>query len=297
MKLFFSFLAAFTILACTPQDNTSEKIEAPVIVQNKSAHEHFNDYWYSNGAEITSYDLEQSRYGEIHKGHAVLITVPEQFLTNSQVKADSYSKEHIDILKLNLTKKFNTGIYPYSVMTSSFTPIKLDQSLKVSSSIQEWCGHSYMQLNNQNGLHIKSHSYFEKFADLNFQISEALLEDDLWNNLRIDPLHIKTGKLQMIPSLEFFNLYHKKVKVYEVSVTQELTDDFITTNLYYPTINRNLKITQINQPPYIIDSWEEKTGNHPNNITKATRKVTEKIPYWNTNKPKDSLLRKQLKIK
>ena len=64
MKLFFSFLAAFTILACTTQDNTTEKIEAPVIVQNKSVHEHFNEYWYSNGAEITSYDLEQSRYGD-----------------------------------------------------------------------------------------------------------------------------------------------------------------------------------------------------------------------------------------
>ena len=30
----------------------------------------FHSYWYNYGAEITRFELEQSRYGEIHSGHA-----------------------------------------------------------------------------------------------------------------------------------------------------------------------------------------------------------------------------------
>ena len=72
----------------------------------------FNDYWHSGKAEITSYKLTQARYGEIHEGHAALIFVTEQFLSNEQVKADSESKDNIPVLKLNSTKNFQYGHIP-----------------------------------------------------------------------------------------------------------------------------------------------------------------------------------------
>ena len=37
------------------------------------AGEEFNAYWYAGKAEITSYSLQQARYGELRDGHAVLI--------------------------------------------------------------------------------------------------------------------------------------------------------------------------------------------------------------------------------
>ena len=46
----------------------------------------FKDYWYSGEAELTRYELEQARYGEIHRGDAVLIFVTEDFRTDKQVK-------------------------------------------------------------------------------------------------------------------------------------------------------------------------------------------------------------------
>ena len=55
------------------------------------------------------------------KGKAVLIYVTEDFLNKEQVKANRKSKVSQTVLKLNRTKKFNTGIYPYSIMTSLFT--------------------------------------------------------------------------------------------------------------------------------------------------------------------------------
>ena len=85
----------------------------------------FHSYWHNHGAEITRFELEQSRYGEIHSGHAVLIFVTEPFLPEKQVKADyeASRKKSIPVLKLNFIKKFNTGIYDYSMMKSVFTPI------------------------------------------------------------------------------------------------------------------------------------------------------------------------------
>ena len=47
-----------------------------IIAQTK--YDTFNAYWYTGLAEITSYSLEQARYGEIHKGSAVLIFVSEE---------------------------------------------------------------------------------------------------------------------------------------------------------------------------------------------------------------------------
>ncbi|MDP1340568.1 hypothetical protein, partial [Klebsiella variicola] len=82
------------------------------------------------------------------------------------VKADQPSETNIPVLKLNKTKNFITGIYPYSIMSSVFFPLEeISHALKISTSVQEWCGHTYTQLNNRNKFEIKSHSYFEGEAD------------------------------------------------------------------------------------------------------------------------------------
>ena len=88
----------------------------------------FNEYWYSGKAEITSYKLEQARYGEVHDGHAVLVFVTEDFSKSKQVKLDDPVNNKDDeqkVLKLNYVKKFNTGIYDYSIMESIFTPVDI----------------------------------------------------------------------------------------------------------------------------------------------------------------------------
>ena len=70
-------------------------------------------YWYDQGAEISSYDLNQSRYGQQHQGHAVMIYVTEPIDTVGQVKSDNPNAETtIPGLKLNATRRFLTGIYP-----------------------------------------------------------------------------------------------------------------------------------------------------------------------------------------
>lgn len=255
----------------------------------------FKNYWYAGKAEISSYKLEQARYGEIHQGHAVLIYVTENFNPEIQVKADYQSLKNIPILKLNSTKKFNTGIYPYSIMQSTFYPVSNNKNaIKVSSSIQEWCGHVYTQLNNKAQFEILSHSYFENEADQNFKINKAILENELWTMLRINPKTLPIGNLQIIPSLGFIQLRHKRIRPYNALVT--LTNGNYTIN--YPELNRVVSIKFNPKFPYDILSWEESFNSGSKILTtKATKLKTIRSPYWQKNSNKDEILRNTLQLK
>jgi hypothetical protein len=277
------------------QSQESNKIEQSSNSKPRVLSQEFKDYWYAGEAEITSYELEQARYGEIRKGHAVLIYVTEDFLPNAQVKADNQNPENISVLKLNATKKFNTGIYPYSIMQSTFYPLSTEQhALKISNSIQEWCGQTYTQLNNKSDFEINSHSYFEGEADQNYHLDKAILENELWTQLRIDPKQLPTGNLEIIPSLEFTSLKHVAIKPYHANT--ELKPDSYTIN--YPELNRTLTINFNKNSPYEILSWTEsfKSGSEIL-TTKATKMATLKSPYWNKNSNKDSILRETLRLK
>ena len=85
----------------------------------------FKNHWFDGFAEISSYELTQSRYGQQRIGKAVLIFVTEDFLAKEQVKANQKSKTTIPVLKSNRTKNFLTGIYPYSIMSSSFSSLRI----------------------------------------------------------------------------------------------------------------------------------------------------------------------------
>lgn len=286
----------FSLTACkeTPQiiasnytatETSSEKKEA------KPLSEEFNKYWYAGEAEITSYKLEQARYGETREGHSVLVYVTEPFLPKEQVKANRNNESNINVLKLNTTKKFNTGIYPYSIMQSTFYPINnTKHAIKVSASVQEWCGHTYIQLNNREQFNIMAHSYFEGEADQDFKLPKTVLENELWTQLRIDPKSLPTGDFEIIPSLEFIRLKHIAIKSYKASAKLKTGKYAITI----PELNRSLNINFNPNFPFDITSWEETTNG---TTTKATKLKTIKSAYWNKNSNKDKVLRETLLLK
>lgn len=57
-----------------------------------------------------------------------------------------------------------------------------------------------------------SHSYFESEADQSFQLEKNILENELWNKIRIDPKSLPVGKVKVVPSLEYVRLSHKELK-------------------------------------------------------------------------------------
>ncbi len=303
--IFLCFICVLIIvMSCKDsQPETSEilaisDIKEELVKPATKLSQEFKDYWYAGEAEITSYKLEQARYGEMRDGTAVLVFVTEDFLPEAQVKADNYSESNIPVLKLNATKKFNTGIYPYSIMQSIFYPVANNEhAIKVTASVQEWCGHVYTQINNRDNFEVMSHSYFQSEADQSFNIEKTWTENELWTKLRIDPKSLPTGELNIIPSLEFTRLRHKDIKAYSAFANL----DNGTYTVTYPELERTLKINFNPEFPYEISGWKETTvsgyGSSAKTLTtKATKLESIKSAYWSKNNNADEGLRKTLKL-
>ena len=294
------------MLSCNSPSATDHSSDMAVKTSERSVmnEEQFKDYWYQGKAEITSYKLEQARYGEIHEGHAVTIFVTEDFSKSKQVKLDypqQAGDDRVPILKLNLVKKFNTGIYPYSLMQSVFTPVdiqKFPHSLKTTMSSQEWCGHTFTQLNlKKNGYQFSGRSYFESEGDQDEKLDMAILEDELWTRIRINPGSLPTGEHKLIPASFFTRLLHKDNE--PESATLSLTTDG-NEKVYlieYQDLARTLEIRFQKDFPWQINSWEETTGSVLGNqsmTTKATMMKSMMSPYWNQHNNEHLPLREEL---
>lgn len=271
----------------------------------------FKDYWYSGKAEITSYTLKQARYGELYEGYAVLVFVTEDFSKRKQVKLDNpetAKEDAVKILKLNNIKKFNTGIYEYSMMSSVFTPVDIDEypdTLKISSSSQEWCGNTYTQLNLVDDAYsVKSFSYFESEGDREFSLENEFLEDEIWTRIRLSPKSLPVGEIKMIPGAMASRLTHRVLKLETAEASLEESPDRTALMVYklnYPATGRSLEITFDKAFPYGIESWEESyTSGFGADAKRLTTKAVKKkiliTDYWNKNRPADVLYREELGI-
>jgi hypothetical protein len=318
-KLVFSLIVlSLMIASCQPQapkdisTNQSDNVKAVSTSFNASKESTgLSKYWYQGKAELNRYELQQNRYGDLHPGEAVVIFVTEDFLTDRQVKNDNYSNPNsTPILKMNMLRRFTTGLYDYSIMSSVFTPTKVEewpQTLKVTTSSQDWCGHSFMQINYQpkeQAYQQTLRSYFESEGDRVDNIDYAILEDELMNRLRMDPNTLPTGTFQIIPSTTVLRLRHLPFAavIGEGEIKDYEGADFDGDNLkvyivQFPGMNRTLEIIYQNELPYIIEGW---TDTYPSmfdrkaRTTIAKRKETILSPYWQKNNPEDEALRDDL---
>lgn len=321
-KQFPLFIAGITLIVsferCTNSNgNSSIEIEKELSNPDEKI---FASYWYQRKAEITSYRLEQARYGEMHNGEAVLIFVTEDFSKTKQVKSDnpeSAKNDAVNVLKMNMTKKFNTGIYPYSMMLSVFTPVqfnKYSSTLKTTASSQEWCGHTFTQLNlEEENYRAVLHSYFEKEGEQAITFPKVLLEDELWTTLRISPEKIPHGEMSMLPGFLSQRLLHTEMKVEKAIIKINISPDenvcdWLGKNIrlkmlsvQYPEQDRTLNIYYTEKFPYQIIGWEETYldgfgANKKKLTTRAIKKKTLFIDYWNHNKKADTDFRDSLEL-
>ena len=294
MKKNYFLLFAFTffLLSC------KSSIEPPG--------EQFKQQWYAGKAELNSYTLQQARYGEIRNGEAVLIFVTEDFSTDKLVKLDEpdQTNDKVRVLKMNMTKKFVTGIYPYSMMLSVFTPVSKngkEKTVKADCSSQEWCGQTFSQLKLSGGnYNWQLHSYFEKEGEQENRLDAILLEDELWNRIRINPSSLPQGKNSLIPGLLWQRLSHSEMQKQDAVLSISKADTFLIKDnsaqlytIYYPTVQRTLQIYFQADFPHEILGWQE---SYPDGFgtnkkmltTKAIRKKTIWLDYWKHNTVADS---------
>ncbi|GAA4437739.1 hypothetical protein GCM10023188_32280 [Pontibacter saemangeumensis] len=305
MTLFGYLFLLFSVAACSQLNDEAARSERSVDFDA------FGDYWYQGKAELNTYDLEQYRYGEKRSGEAVLIFVTEDFSRQKQVKLDNPQEHEADaqkVLKLNMTKNFLTGIYPYSMMLSAFTPV-YDKvpAVKMAGSVQEWCGQTYTQLNQQAGQYqVRLHSYFEQEGDQQLTL-DARAEDDIWNLIRLNPKEVPNGQLRLIPGLLDLRLTHIPFAAHTATVALAPAEQAMagfaanqlsTCTVTYTDYPRELRIFFTSAFPYEIAGWEEvrKLENGQQEVSRATRKAIMLQDYWTKNGNAFQPLRRELRL-
>ncbi|TAE34035.1 MAG: hypothetical protein EAZ91_01630 [Cytophagales bacterium] len=304
----FIVIALAVVFAVAMRATIFQKPTASSSASGGSTPKAFLEYWFAGKAEISSYRLEQAQYGALNPGSAVLIFVTEDFRTDTQVKSESPDTrdKSTPVLKTNLVRKCLTGIYDYSMFTSVFTPIetaKFPRTLKVSTSVQEWCGHSYVQLNLRNtGYAVSSRSYFENEATEDYSVGVALLEDELWNRIRLSPDKLPTGDVSVVPSSASGRLRHRKLD--PLPATAQMGpysgNAFAGAGLQAYTLTytgdgTRLMVVFEGAFPHRIVGWEETVKQKDKLLTsRAVLQKTILSDYWNHNAPGDSVLRKEL---
>jgi hypothetical protein len=263
-------------------------------------------FWNNGKADIAGYELSQQRYGEMRNGEVVLVFVKEPFHQGRQIKASKNSGENIiPVMKLNQIRRFTTGIYDYQLMTSVFTPPTKDnriQSLKLSHSTQEWCGQSYLQLNHlasKNMYKSNTFSYMGEQSDLKDRFQVDLLEDEIFNLIRLEPDLLPTGKFRILPAANHLRLMHIPVRSFDATGTiKEGTNGMLFYIVEIPEISRTVKFWFDADGTHIIRGWKEYYPGVDGEMryTKASLKGRMVTPYWEQNGKRYEELREELNL-
>ena len=301
-SIYITILFTFSLFTCG--NNSSN------IVSQNSNSASLDPIWFEGNAEISSFELQQNRYNSIHKGEAVLIFVTEPFLTDKQVKNDSgKSKNSVSILKNNQIRRFTTGIYDYSIFTSIFTDPENLNTYKVSNSSQDWCGQTFSQINKSDqGYQFQLHSYFEFEGDQKVDIEQAVLEDELYNLIRINEKNLPIGAFKIILASHTARLLHKSMNPVDAIGTLETykgTDmegqSLKAYKVVMPSLQRELEIIYDAQSKTNeIVGWKDSSPSVFDNTVRTTIAKRKNIiwsPYWNLNHANDIADRKKLLLK
>ncbi|MCA9526503.1 MAG: hypothetical protein KC549_09450 [Myxococcales bacterium] len=265
----------------------------------------FWPYWSDGKAELAGYDLVQPRYGEKRHGRAVLIFVTEPFSRARGVKVDHYNPndpDHFTALKLNAVRKFQTGIYDYSVMTSVFVdPANGFAPAKVSFSSQEWCGHVFEEARFGQGAKVRIDSYFEG-ETTQLDVPVAGSEDALFITLRglgAEALATEPVTATLLPSALDRRLRHQPAKPAAITVQWGAPTDVTVPagkfSVRTATWNRGVggqcqADVEVAWPHRII-GWRCDDGEE------AKLLGVDRIPYWQTHGEGNEALLQRLGLK
>ncbi len=172
----------------------------------------------------------------------------------------------------------------------------------MASSLQEWCGMTYLEMKNESDFIFKFDSYFEGFTFKNKKVKKAILEDDLWLLIRLNPELLPVGEQSIIPSMMFLCLRNQDPEAYKANVSLAQDNNSVSHyTLKYPELERELTIDYNTEFPHAIIGWEDTHysgyGDEKKiQTSKAELLKTVKTDYWNQNRNKDSHWRNKLDL-
>jgi hypothetical protein len=292
-------LAPLLALGCvTPAQGGGPMAQAPADLW---------DTWGDGQAELDGYRLVQPRYGAPRTGEAVLVFVTETFTEGQRLKSDGGHPDEFPVMKLNDARAFDTGIYPYHLLTSTF--VRLDghdpfgATTKVTASVQEWCGHVWDQLVLGRAGYARSRKgYFDGEGDLDERLAHpagGIVGDALFLWVRgvagpwLAPGESRT--VPWLPRLTDVRLGHDPLVWAEAKVSRSATAAPITVpagrfeaNVYTVVADVTTTVWVETAAPHRIVRWERSDGETGALTGSARRK------YWQEHDPGDEALRATL---
>ncbi len=272
----------------------------------------FWSWWGDGKGELSSYKVTVARYGELREGHAVLVFVTEDISRTTRIKVESEAipqSDRVPVLKLNHVVKFKTGIYDYSLLTSTFSAVTSEfgrsplQPLKISFSAQEWCGHVFQMLVPQREqVELTVHSYFQSEGEQKRNLAlpaNAAFEDNflIWiRELQSEVLPAgQRRELQILPSAWVLRVAHQNVEFQSGWIMKEegealkLAEGSAATWRWTWQVGaRQEKYWVEKAYPHRILKWTSSDGG------KGEIQKTLRLPYWSLHGNDDLHYRREL---
>ena len=284
---------------------------APLLAQTD-----FGTHWRDGKAELDGYRWSVTRYGQVRNGQAVMIFVTEPFSDAKRVKADDPSKNPADtfeVLKLNLARDFQTGIYDYNTMTSVFARSDDFEPVKVSFSSGEWCGHVYEELIvNPDNVDQRLFSYFDgESVTRNLAGKrDGVVGDNLFILLRgLRGAYLRPGEKREVPFLPGAfarRLQHRPLE-WTTAEIERLADTQLV-NVPAGTFTANVYVVRTNgregrffieaEAPHRIVRWQWKSSGTDRRTHEAAETGeltgTLRVAYWQRHANGDERLLEEL---
>ncbi len=300
--LFLGLFSCFIFQNCSPSNGQLPPNEAIGKMKKIALPEVPKNYWFQGKAEITRYKVEQERYGQMREAQQVMVFVTEDFSEKKQVKLDdptAAGTDRVPILKVNVVRRFVTGIYDYSLMLSVFTPFeqgKISHSLKTTTTIQDWCGHIFSQFNRTDGgFLVQNFSYFEKEGDQKIELKTDFLEDEIWTMLRLRPEIFSKLKTSVVPATFYNRLRHKDLKAESANFSIKKDGKNSTLILKFENIERQVSVNFETDFPHRILGWEETVDGKL--ASRGTLENVSMQEYWKENSTEFENLRDTVGLK
>ncbi len=251
-----------------------------------------NALWDDGRAEVNAYEAAERRYGILRPFTAYHIVVKEDFSKAQLVKADPGHdpSDLVTVLKLNQVIHYQTGIYSYHQMASTFYDRTTMDLLKFSLTSFEWCGNSFKEITRRDGrakLHV--HTYWDGQADATYDLpsgADVVLYDQLPLWIRSLPQEAGTSRsLRLVPGQ--INSKGPRPEV-EPAGLRAVAEETVTEPAgTYKALRWEMKVDD-RQPdifwtarsfPYLLVAWSKPDGGS------YRLKWTQRLAYWTLNGP------------
>lgn len=274
------------------------------------AQDDFARTWYDGQAELNGYRWKGTRYGELRTGEAIAIFVTETIGADDHVKVDR-PEEHrgatLTVLKLNLVRDFQTGLYDYNTMVTAFADVERLQPLRQTFSSAEWCGQVFEALDvrgKELTLDVQSYFQGESVQKTLPMKPDGITGEHLFVWLRGLRGHaLAAGETRKLPYLaDPFErrLRHSEASWGELTVTRpkELVlvsgKEQIWSIAYElgSTDGRTGKVMIEEAWPHRLLAWEWKRGSEL--LDSAILTGSQRMKYWELHAEGQEALRKEL---